>query len=143
MPEEDDRKTRPGSGEDSGVADIGNAARDAQRKAAEAATSAGERLTHAAGRAKERAARGMEDVGDAVANVTHSASGTYARASDLAQRSYSAANDTVAAAPMSSILIAALAGIAVGWAWRGSVEANKRVDLLSQLPRYWRDRLEL
>jgi hypothetical protein len=51
------------------------------------------------------------------------------------------AGGTIASAPLTSILMASALGLLIGWAWRGSVEADRREDLLRYLPRSARDRL--
>src|SRR5689334_19417087 len=84
-----------------------------------------QRLTEAAKRAKERSTREVEE-------VTRKAPGAV-----------DTVTSAIANAPMGSVLAAGVLGILIGWAWRGSVEADKRSDMLYRLPRYWRDRLEL
>ena len=123
------------------------AAIEAARGAVDKAPEIKERLTEAAGRAKERAARGVHETEGRLQETADSASSAvtqfYGQARDTAQHGYEVASAGVASAPMGSVLTASVIGILIGWAWRGSVEAEKRSDMLYRLPRYWRDRLEL
>lgn len=65
----------------------------------------------------------------------------YNQAAAVARTGYEANANRVVASPVSSVLLAGLAGMIVGWAWRGSVEADRRHDIIDGLPRYLRDRL--
>jgi hypothetical protein len=123
------------------------AAIEAAQGAVGQASDVTDRLTEAAGRAKERAARGVHETeGRLQANaddLSATAGQIYNRARNTAQHGYGVASARIASAPISSILVASLFGALVGWALRGSAEADTRADILSRLPRYWRDRLEL
>jgi ElaB/YqjD/DUF883 family membrane-anchored ribosome-binding protein len=101
------------------------------------------RLTEAAGRAREMAARRIHETDESLHDATSMASRVYDRASDTAQHGYDLASARVASAPLSSVLVAGLVGVLIGWAWRGSSEADRRADLVSRLPRHLRDRLGL
>jgi hypothetical protein len=138
---------RAGDDAKDALAHASGAAIEAARGAVDKAPEIKERLTEAAGRAKERAARGVQESGGRLQETADSASSAvtpvYGQASDTAQHGYELASARVASAPMGSVLVASMIGILIGWAWRGSVEAEKRSAMLYRLPRYWRDRLDL
>ena len=149
MADKDDIESRQRAGDDAKDAldHASGAAIEAARGAVDKAPEIKERLTDAAGRAKERAARRIQDTTDRVKGEANEATSNavqlYGRAGETAQHGYEAASARIASAPMSSILIAGVVGLIVGWAWRGSVEADRRSGLIDQLPRYLRDRLDL
>ena len=128
MADKDDIESRlRHAGEDAkdALEHVSGAAIEAARGSLNKAPEIKQRLTEAAKRAKERAAREIDE--------------TVKRAPEAGN----ALSSAVTFAPMSSFLAAGIMGMLIGWAWRGSVEADKQSDMLDRLPRYWRNRLDV
>jgi ElaB/YqjD/DUF883 family membrane-anchored ribosome-binding protein len=114
------------------------AAMEAVQRAAGQTADVTDRLTEAPGRAKERAARRVHVTEGRLQGKADDLSSTASQLYDRAGKTV----HRIASAPMAAILVAGLFGVLVGWALRGSAEADTRADVLSRLPRYWRNRLE-
>jgi hypothetical protein len=96
--------------------DLGRQPRQNEREAGGSASRAAGRIAEAAGEAGSRAV-------------------------DLARTGYDAASGQVAASPFSSLVVAMLVGVGVGWAMRGAHEEDRRARWLDGLPESVRRRL--
>jgi len=83
----------------------------------------GQEAREAGGSASRAAGRIAEAAGDAGS-----------RAVELARTGYDAASGQVAASPFSSLVVATLIGVGIGWAMRGAHEEDRRARWLEALP---------
>jgi ElaB/YqjD/DUF883 family membrane-anchored ribosome-binding protein len=152
MTDNDDLGGKP-KGQDKSFSETAREAKDkAVERAGEAvggasksATDAKDRVVNMASTTKDRVAQQVQDVRQRLSDTAHEVSAqaghSYDRAVDVARSGYQAASGQVAASPMSSLIIAALVGLGVGWALRGQYEENRRRDWMANLPDYIRRRI--
>jgi len=118
---------------------------DVAQSATRAASEAKEDLIGAAGKAADRVQREAGQVGEraseAAADVADQASRAYGRAVSVARTGYETAANQVAVSPMSSLVVAAIVGLGVGWMLRGAHEEDRRAAWMRSLPDYLRRRM--